>query len=332
MKNTAKHHPVTWMVWSLSATVVALLTRNPWYLLLLALVAVLIRWVVTKERPGGWFLRIFLSLLITPTLLNLLFSRSGDTVLLELPIRWIGGPYTLEALVFGASAGVQIACLLTIMTLFSEQVSAQDLLRRTPSVLYPVGVTASISLTFVPHARRAYDALREAQQVRGYQPKGWRDLPKVVTPLVVLSLERAIAIAESLVSRGWGNQRLKGWHRAAVVTGLIGLAFSLGSWILFPSQGWVALLLVILSCTVLWFGSHVGNGSKRYHPDPWRRADSWMVLFSLCPLMVGIILAVISPVHLTYYPYPRVSIPEFQWTIALSILLFSAPLWFGRHD
>ncbi len=332
MRKGRKHHPATWIIWSLTASVVALLTRNPWYLLILSAMAILVRWVGTRERPGRWFVRIYLSLLISPAILNLVFSRAGETVLLELPIRWIGGPYTLEALVFGSSAGVQIACLLTIMMVFSELVSAQDLLRRTPSGLYPVGVTASIGLTFVPHARRSYEALREAQQVRGYEPKGWQDLPRVVTPLVILSLERAIAIAESLVSRGWGSKGLVGWHRAAVVSGLIGMALGLATWILFPSKGWTALFVVLVSCSLLWLGFRVGDGRRRFQPDIWSREDSLIAAFSLSPFIVIVILAITYPISLTFYPYPSVSIPDFQWPIALSMLFFSVPLWFVRHD
>jgi energy-coupling factor transporter transmembrane protein EcfT len=332
MRKAVKHHPATWMIWSLSASVVALLTRNPWYLLLLSLVAILVRWGGTGERPGGWFVKIYLSLLISPAILNLVFSRSGDTVLLELPVRWIGGPYTLEGLVFGSSAGVQIACLLTIMMVFSELVGAQDLLRRTPSALYPVGVTASIGLTFIPHARRAYESIQEAQQVRGYQPKGWRDLPKIVTPLVILSLERAIALAESLVTRGWGRRGLIGWHRISVVSGLVGMALGLGVWILFPSLGWAAFFLLLLSGTLLWFGFRLGDGSRRYRPDIWRWQDSLIAVFSLSPLIVIVFLAVTYPISLTFYPYPRVIMPDFHWPIALSMLFFSVPLWFGRHD
>lgn len=332
MRKGQKRHPATWMIWSLSASVVALLTRNPWYLLLLSVIAILVRWSGTGERPGGWFLRIYLSLLVTPALLNLIFSRAGSTVLLEVPIRWIGGPYTLEALVFGASAGVQIAGLLTIMMVFSELVNAQDLLRRTPSALYPVGVTASIGLTFVPHARQAYDALKEAQQVRGYQPKGWRDLPKVVTPLVIISLERAIAIAESLVSRGWGHRGLLGWRRAAVLSGLIGLVSGLVTWILFPSQGLAAVLLVFVSGIILWYGFRVGDGSHRFRPDVWRLEDSLIAACSLGTFFVFGFLSLASPINLTFYPYPTVSSPDFQWPIALSILLFSSPLWFASND
>jgi len=332
MSQKSKRHPVTWMVWTLSASVVALLMRNPWYLLLLTVVSVLVYWHESRERPGSWYLKMYLSLLIFPTILNFLFSRSGDTVLLKLPIRWIGGPYTLEAFVFGASAGIQIACLLTIMIVFSKLVNSQDLLRRIPSALYPVGVTASIGLTFVPHARQAFDAIREAQQLRGYQPKGWRDLPKVVTPLVILSLERAIAVAENLVTRGWGSQRMMGWQRVAIVIGLVGLAGGLSSLILFPTKGIVVFSLVLISVVSIWLGFRSTGKHERFRPDLWHLKDSLIIAFTLSPLVIILFLAISAPVNLTYYPYPIVSFPNFQWPIALAILLLSSPLWFGSND
>jgi hypothetical protein len=218
------------------------------------------------------------------------------------------------------------------MMVFSELVNAQDLLRRTPSPLYPVGITASISLTFVPHARGAYDALREAQQIRGYQPKGWRDLPSVVTPLVVLSLERAIAIAESLVSRGWGQKGLSGQQRFAVIAGAMGLVFGLGLWVVSPTQWIVSALLILGSSLVLWRGLRVANGSRRFRPDEWCVEDSVVASFSLASLGVVAFLTATLPSLLTYYPYPEVTIPNFNWPIALAFILFSSPLWFGNHD
>jgi energy-coupling factor transport system permease protein len=320
------------MLWTLCAAIAALLTRNPWYLLILSIIAIFVRWHATGKKPGGWFLRVYLSLFIFPALLNLIFSRAGKTVLLELPLRWVGGPYTLEGLVFGASAGVQIASLLTIMMVFSVLVTAQDLLRRTPRPLYPVGVTASISLTFVPHAQRAYDSLREAQQIRGHQPRGWRDLPKVVTPLVVLSLERAIAIAESLVSRGWGHKGLSNWKRLAMIGGSLGLVLGLSLWVVSPTKWLLSALLIPLSLVLLWQGFRVSNGSRRYRPDAWQLDDTIVTAFSFAALGVITFLTATMPAILTYYPYPKVLAPTFHWPIAVTFMLFCSPLWFRNHD
>ena len=91
-------HPVTWMAWSAASAVAALLLRNPFYLLLLtASVLAVGKWALGMKSLRTPLL-LFASMLVFPTLLNLIFSRTGQTVLLQLPIRWIGGPYTLEGL------------------------------------------------------------------------------------------------------------------------------------------------------------------------------------------------------------------------------------------
>src|SRR3972149_5317783 len=107
----------------------------------------------------------------------------GEPALLPLPIPWIGGPYTLEALLFGASAGVQIASLLQVMVVFGEVIQPSDLLRRMPPGLHPAGVAASIGLTFAPQVRRAFASIRQASELRGRRPGGWGGGPSVRPPL-----------------------------------------------------------------------------------------------------------------------------------------------------
>jgi energy-coupling factor transport system permease protein len=320
------------MTWSACASVVALLTRNPWYLLLLSAIAFIIKWKTTGVRPGGWALRLYLSFLIIPALMNLIFSRAGDTVLLELPIKWIGGPYTLEALLFGASAGIQIATLLIIMMVFSDLVTPQDLLRRTPAGLYPAGVTASIGLSFIPRAQRAFASLREAQQIRGYKTKGIRDLPQLVTPLVILSLEQSISIAESLVSRGWGAAGLSGWKRWTVIAGLVSLAVGLSAVVLSSTQPFLPTGLILLGVTALGLGLRSDVHGNRYRPEKWRVADSIVSGTAIGVLAVNLIISIIAPAMLTFYPYPRISIPDFNWSLFFAVGILSIPLWVLNND
>jgi hypothetical protein len=60
--------------------------------------------------------------------------------------------------------------------------------------------------------------------------------------------------------------------------------------------------------------------------------DSLIAAFSLGTFFVFGFLSLTSPINLTFYPYPTVSPPYFQWPIAFSILLFSSPLWFRYDD
>jgi energy-coupling factor transport system permease protein len=332
VRKASGHHPSAWIVWAVSSTCVGLLLRNPWYLGLLGAVVLWVRWRAAGIRPGRSTLQLAGGMLVFPTLLNLLFSRAGDTVLLQLPIPWLGGPYTLEAMLFGAVAGVQIASLVMVMLALGAVVAPTDLLRRTPAGLAPVGVTASIAMTFAPQARRSFAALREAQQVRGYQPRGLRDLPALVTPLVILSLEGAFAVAEGLAARGWGRAGLSGWRRAAVPAGAVLVAFGLGLWAVTPAQAWVTALVLAAGIALLAAAVATAGGVTRYRPDRWRRRDSLLAGISLGVLACFSGVVALAPGLITYYPYPSAALPAFHPALGLAVLLLALPGWTMAHD
>ena len=317
-------HPVAWMIWTACATAIGLLTRNPWYLLLLAGVALAVRWSATGSRPGLSVARLYGMLLVFPTVLNLLFSRSGETVLLELPIRWLGGPYTLEALLFGLTSGIQLACLLAVMSVFISVVTPVDMLRRMPSELAPIGLSASIGLTFVPQVRRSFEAIREAQLARGHLPRGWRDLPSWISPLVTISLENAMASAEGLAARGWGQPAGSVWRRRLAGACLLGLALGLAAMGLLPDHlGW-GLALTIVSLLALGL-LHEGGAHGRYRPEAWRGIDSWVSGAACAALTAFLLLVWIAPGALAYYPYPAATWPGLDWLAVLGLLALCAP-------
>jgi energy-coupling factor transport system permease protein len=327
-----KVHPVAWMVWSAATAVVALLVRNPFYLILLTLIALAVARRTLKMRSLRTPLLLYASMLIFPTLLNLIFSRTGHTVLLQLPIRWVGGPYTLEALLFGLTSGLQIATLFLVMWIFSQAVTPLDLLRRMPPGFSTAGVMASIGMTFAPQARQAFDELREAHLVRGYKPKGLRDLPVVLTPMVILSMESAHELAEGLASRGFGSRGLNGIRRWLVPVGWIGLALSVWLWVAFPAlKAWV-LALVGLNLMVLFWSLRSMERGGRYRPDPWQPVDTWVAGLSIGLGAVFLLTALLAPGLLAYYPYPAASWPGIQWPLALALTLAAVPILGKNHD
>lgn len=276
--------------------------------------------------------RLYLGFMVLPALMNLLFSRVGDTVLLQLPIRWIGGPYTLEAFLFGITAGIQIATLLTIMMVFSDLVTPQDLLRRTPTVLLPAGITAAIGLSFIPRAQRAFSALREAQQIRGYKAKGLADIPRLVTPLVILSLEQSISVSESLVSRGWSKVANHGWKRWSVIFGLISVAAGLAMFVLTSNQPILPLGFLAIGVLSIGAGLRSGDRVHRYRPERWQVWDSIIAGVSLGVCTLILFLSLTSPAMLMFYPYPSISAPDFKIPIAVAIGLLSSPYWCMNDD
>ena len=320
------------MAWAASAAAVVLLVRNPWYLLLIVAAATAVRWRATGERPTPGTVRAFAGLMVFPTLLNFLFSRAGETVLLELPVRYIGGPYTLEALLFGATAGLQLACLLMLMMTFSLAVSPTDILRRIPSGLGPAGITASIAMNFAPQARRSFEAVREAQQVRGHTPKGFRDLQGIVTPLVILSLELAMTVGEGLATRGWGSAVLSPRRRGLAWAGVGLFAAGALAWALAPQRA--ALAAGHGSCRRQPAADHAdARGTRsRYRPDAWRPSDTLMAGAALGVLALMAALILLAPSLLAYEPYPRAAWPAFAWPLALGASLLALPAALPADD
>ena len=322
-------HPSAWLAWTASAASAALLIRNPWYLLILGAVAIAVRWRATRQPPAPPTFILLATLVVTSTLVNVLFSRAGETVLLHLPIGWLGGPYTLEAALFGVGAGLQISAVLLVMLVFGSVVTPADLLRRTPPGLYPVGVTSMLALTFAPLARRSYQELSEARRLRGWASQGVPEARASVEPLVILSLERAVAQAEALVARGWGAGTPGGGRRALALTAWVGLATGLALWAVLPDQAAFGLGLIVLALLVLAVSLR-GIGA-RYRPELWTWPDRAVFLLSAAAMVALLVLMARSPGLLTYYPYPRVSLPGLHPAPLVVLSLLTAPV-FTRTD
>jgi hypothetical protein len=54
--------------------------------------------------------------------------------------------------------------------------------------------------------------------------------------------------------------------------------------------------------------------------------------FSLGVLALFLLLSMVSPNLLTYYPYPRASWPSFHPALAVAIALLTAPVWLDHGD
>ena len=202
--------PRAWLAWALAGGALAAGSRNPLVLglLLLVVAAVGLRLappstIARSWRRAGWLI---IWLAAVSALVNLLTVRAGDIALATLPSDWplIGGPLTLNALVYGLITALAALALLAIWAVFNAVVSQGDLLRLTPRPLYLAGAIASVALTFLPGMALAARQIGEAQAVRGHRPRGPRDLVPLAAPLLSLGLERGLTLAEAMEARGFG--------------------------------------------------------------------------------------------------------------------------------
>lgn len=317
------YHPLAWVVWVGCTAVLVLLARHPLYLLVLLMAVLVVRerhgYLQVFTLPLGRFAAVVLGV---ATLFNVLTVHIGETVLWRLPDGWplIGGILTGEAAMYGFINGLMLVTLLALFMAFNQMVPAQSLIQYMPLALRDVGVVLLIALTYVPETQRHWERIRQAQAVRGYALRGWRDARPLLLPLLVGGLERAHYLAEAMVARGYGAMGGQSWRaRLGMQVGLaVGLLAALVGAIVVLWLGWPGWLLAgaggALVVALVWRRG-LNMRVTRYRLRPWRLADSWLVLAAITPALV----VAVHNAELAYNPYPALSWPVFDVLVGLAL-------------
>ncbi len=220
-------HPLSWLAWAVACTLVVATTRNPLYVLLVTLCAGAALRAARGVRPAAgaqWslVLRAAWTLTTIAILFNTLTVHAGDRALFTLPGNLplvgsvIGGPVTLNALLYGFLSALALGTLILTFAALNTAVGYEELLRLLPRPLTGLGVTMTVALGFLPQTLAALGEVREAQTVRGHTTgHGLRggllsNMPPLVVPVLALGLERAIALAEAMAARGFGVPQTDG--------------------------------------------------------------------------------------------------------------------------
>ncbi len=302
-------HPLAWTLWLIAAGGFALSTRNPLYLLLLVLISA----ALGRRRPFNalWWM------LPLAAVFNALFAHAGSTVLLRLPFS--AAPVTAEALAYGALNGLVLLTLFNIFQTFNTALRPRELLALTPRAFYSLAMAATLAMTYLPLLQRQAQQIWEAQLIRGQRMKGWRAWQSLLLPLLIGSLERAFALSEALVARGFlippqPYPPLLNIGLALTLLGLLGMLVSPDAWALLPPG--------------LGLMSYAFWQAGRAHPrSAWQMpAWHWRDTLSVTPAFFAL-LALWLDATRRYDPYPALSLPPFSPAVGLALLGLLAPLW-----
>jgi energy-coupling factor transport system permease protein len=328
-------HPGAWAAWLIAVLVALSATRNPLHLFLTLLCIAIVNAAVGDQQHSSnqpvspW--RFALVVVPLSALFTAATAHFGDTVILRLPdgLPVLGGPVTLEAMVFGAINGLMLTGILAAFLTFTVALPTRSLIRLIPRTFYPVAIVVSIGLSFVPVTTRHLWQIREAQAVRGHRVRGFRDWLPLLIPLLIGGLERALQLAEAMTARGFVSAEPASQNaapRAAIVLGLVAL---LGGWLLRLVWGQELLGLAmmlsggVLIVVVLWaMGRRVPRTT--YRSEPWTGRD-WAVLLGAIVVLAGFLLPGLDRTALFYNPYPLLSLPEFDPVLAAAMLGLLVP-------
>jgi len=338
-------HPAAWWVWGGCLGAAALRTTNP---LLLGLLLAVVAFVVAARRTDapwarsfGSFLRLGVAVIVIRLVFQILFgNRLPGTTLVTIPSvtlpDWaagvsVGGPVTLEGLVAAFYQGLRLAVLLACFGAASSLCSPYRLLRSLPAVLYEAGVAVTVALAFAPEAVMAAGQIREARRLRGRPTKGLAGMRGLALPVLEGALERSLALAASMDSRGYGRRadvstKVRRLTTALTMTGM--LAVMVGVYALLDGAAPGALGLPVLATgslavAVALFAGGRRSTRTRYRPDPWLGPE-WLVAASGVVALAGMVAAGRLGLDLDPSVYP-LAVPTLPLLAAAALLVGLVP-------
>ena len=123
-----------------------------------------------------------------------------------LPVLRIGGPVTLESLLYAVYDALRLAAILACLGAANALASPRRLLRYLPATLYDVGTAVVVGLTFAPQLLTDARAVRAARTLRGHDGHAaCARLARLAVPVLETAFERSLGLAASMESRGYGR-------------------------------------------------------------------------------------------------------------------------------
>lgn len=341
-------HPAAWWIWAALLAAAAMRTTNP---LVLGAILAVVAFVVAARRlppPLGRSFAAFVKLaafvVVVRVVLQILFgARVPGHELFALPSvelpRWaagvsIGGPVTVELLVDAVTQSLRLATILVCFGAVNSLASPYRLLRSLPAVLYEAGVVVTVALSFAPQAVVQAGRVREARRLRGRPTSGLAGVRGIVLPVLEGALERSVALAASMDTRGYGRRAdlAPSVRRATTVGGLLGmLAVCVGCYGVLDAAAPAALGLPLLGAgTVVLASVLFATGRRsprtRYRPDPFALPEWATALSGVLALAGVVVTGRIDPAALTMPVWP-LGLPAVPLVALAGIAMALTPAW-----
>ncbi len=287
-------HPLAWWAWALGLAVAATRTTNPLVIGLVLAATVLVVVARREDVPWARAFRGYVVLGVCIVTLRVLFYvvvgiKTPGTVVLDLPTvalpAWaVGvellGPVTVTGLLVALYAGLRLATLVICFGAANALANPRRALRSLPAALHQVGTAVVIAVSVTPALVTSAASVHRARRLRGDDTRGVRAVLRTAVPVLADALDRALALAASMDSRGYARAVPGSTDRRVSALLLLSLvAAALGTYGLLDgtTPGWLgAPVLALGAVTAVAGGVLAGRQVRRtrYRPDRWRTPET----------------------------------------------------------
>nr|WP_277605270.1 CbiQ family ECF transporter T component [Glycomyces sp. L485] len=322
-------------------------TANPWLLLLIIAVSGLVVSWCRGDEPWSGAYRVFLAIGASAIAIRMTFyivfgGAEGTTVLFALPsIRlpdWaagfrLGGAVSAEGALAASYDGLPLATLLVCVGAANALASPRRLLRSVPAALYEVSVAVVVALSVAPQLVSGVARIRKARALRGNTKRNPANLMRtVVVPVLHDALDRSLALAAAMASRGYGRAAgaaasTRRTTSALLLMGLLGLCAGAYALLGPATPAPVAWGLLALGAAAAVLG--IAFASKRvphtrYRTDAFGARD-WAVLLSGSAAAMGSIVSAAAEPGSIWPATNPLTMPPLPLAAAFGVLIAAAP-------
>ncbi|MDA8379975.1 MAG: energy-coupling factor transporter transmembrane component T [Actinomycetota bacterium] len=271
--------PAAVSVWVLAALAVAFFDTDPFAqaVVLAGAWTLLSRRRVADRRLRPLVIGLVILGIVTVAI-NGLLSHTGSTVVAVLPswVPLVGGQVTAEGFASGGSIALGLVTAVSATAALSVVIEPTDLVDALPGVLHHAGAALGAALNLVPATAASVVAVRDAQRLRGWRPRGARAMVDLAVPVLLGAIDRSVQLAESMEARAYGAGR-----RTTVAAGERSIALA-------------AVAVVAVSAVVVAAIARV-SGVGDWYPYPVPSVPSLAPLAFAPAVLVAMAAAVVPP-------------------------------------
>lgn len=339
-------HPLAWWAWAIGMAVAASMTANP---LLLLVEAGVVTVVVTSRRGDSPWARAFrlyavlgLVIIAARVVLHLVVGlKYGQHRLFWLPSvglpSWaagieLGGPVYLEGLLGAVVLGLRLAVMILCVGAANALANPKRMLRAMPAALQEIGTAVVVSVAVAPQLAESVQRVMRARHLRGQTGGRLRSVRQVALPVLQDTLDRSLALASAMDSRGYGRQvsTTRGGRRVSGAVSLAGLVLTtVGIYGVLDTHspaalGLPTLVAGLLLCTAgLWLTGR-GVRTTTYRPDPWRWPETATVACGVLAATAMVLTSRIRPETMTL-PLAPLGYPALPLLATVGLLVGALP-------
>lgn len=287
-------HPLAWWGWALGLAVATTRTTNPLVIGLVLAAAVLVVAACREDTPWarafGGYLVLALCIVVVRVLFHVVVGiKTAGPVLVDVPRvalpGWAAGvelfgPVTLTGLLIAVYGGLRLATLVVCFGAANALANPRRALRALPASLHQVGTAVVIAVSVAPQLVASAAAVRRAQRLRGDPARGVRSIVATAAPVLADALDRSLALAASMDSRGYARAlpgRAGRRSSALMLVALLAAALGLYGLLDGTSPAWLGVPVLAVGLVAAVAGSVLAGRRvrrSRYRPDRWGSTET----------------------------------------------------------